>query len=651
MSDYMKERHSQIAVACGLWIAVIFTSLACIWRPIELVEFDWLTVLTAPRITDSPILIVRIDEASFAELGLQWPWPRSLHGQLVERLAEAGVAVIAFDVEFAEPSTPDSDHRFAEAIRTAGNVVLAAHWEFRETAYVSQWTRVDPFNAFLEAGATAGLTGFHLDPDAILRQVPTHAKCFWREVLKVYGWENTVVLDSVSSRSRIRYFEPNSFPAVSYYQALDPKTLLSPERFKNRIVLIGLDVGASPTPERQQVDMLATPLLRMSGQLTPGLEVHANIIEAALRDRLVTEAPLWSRVFLLLTVAALSPGVLSRWRQIHSAVLAVGLTGGLVLLSVISFVVFNLWSPIAALVIGLWLSYIGQGVVAFRRGQVRERFIRGAFTRYVSSDVVDYMLANPERLVLGGERREVTFIFTDIAGFTALSEELDAETLVELVKGYFEGMGRIILAHHGTIERFAGDGLVAMFNAPMDQPDHAALAVTCALELDTFTQEFAAEQRAHGVPLGITRIGGNTGEVTVGNFGSNKRFHYTAMGDPINTASRLEGANKYLGTRVCFGGATAARCPGIAFRSIGDIFLKGKGQAIEVFEPLREEAAVKPDTAAYQAAYELLRAGDPKAAKAFETVLAHNPDDPLAAFHVSRLRAGETGIKIRLADK
>ena len=649
MIEWVKRSRAELAVAGIGWIAVTVMSLASAWRPLEQIEFDWLTILTAPTTSTSPLVIVRIDEDSFAELGLHWPWPRDLHARLIERLAEAGARVIAFDVVFAEPSSPDADQRFAAAIHKAGNVVLAATEKPTRTPYVDGLTRIDPLVSLLEAGAIAGLTDVRLDTDGVLRHVPVQVDSFWRAVLRVYERYTLVRLEAAPSESLIRYVAPHGFPSVSYYQALDPDAFLPPGTFKDRIVLIGLDAAASPTP--QQADMFETPFLRASEELAAGVEIHANTINAALTNRLIAAGPLWSRLVLLLIGAALSLIGVRTWRPLRSALLAGGSSVGLAVLSVGAFATCNLWLPVAAPIAGLWLTYVGQEGVSFLKVQAYARFVRRVFGQYVSSEVVEFMLANPSRLVLGGERREVTFIFTDIAGFTPLTEQLDAPTLVSVIKEYFEGMGRIILAHHGTIERFTGDGLVTLFNAPVDQPDHAARAVTCALELDGFAQTFAVLQSARGVAFGVTRIGVSTGEVTVGNFGSSRRFCYTAMGDAINTASRLEGANKYFGSRICVSGATVSRCSGIVFRPIGEVLLKGKTKVIPVFGPVPETAASEPWVDAYRVAYERLKAGDPGTAAAFENVLAQNPCDSLAAFHLKRLCAGESGVRIELADK
>jgi adenylate cyclase len=317
------------------------------------------------------------------------------------------------------------------------------------------------------------------------------------------------------------------------------------------------------------------------------------------------------------------------------------------------FIASGTWLSISAPILGLLTSYLAEGGLSLVRERRRVRFIRGAFCRYVSADVVDKILERPERLVLGGERREVTFAFTDLTGFTAMTELMEPEQLVDVLRRYFDGMCGIVLSHGGTIERLAGDGLVAFFNAPVDQPDHAKRGVQCALALDSFSRQFEEAQAASDVPVGNTRIGVNTGWVTVGNFGSSTRFHYTAMGDAINTAARLESANKYLGTRVIVSGVTRARCPAMQFRPVADIVLTGKHRAISVFEPVARstgslDMASLPE---YQEAFDALKGGHPRSIVMFRQLAEAHPGDALVRFHLQRLKAGSTGVRIELTAK
>jgi adenylate cyclase len=247
---------------------------------------------------------------------------------------------------------------------------------------------------------------------------------------------------------------------------------------------------------------------------------------------------------------------------------------------------------------------------------------------------------------LEGERRVMTFLFTDVADFTTLSEGLDSHELARILNSYLDGVTQIVLRHDGMVGKFIGDAVFVIFNAPLDQPDHAERAVRCALEIDRFCQSFCLEQNAKGVPFGLTRIGINTGPAVVGNFGSSSRFSYTATGDAVNTASRLEGINKVLGTRICVAQSTRALCHGIAFRPVAAVMVKGKAAAIEVWEPLHEDVVRAPFLTRYCEAFARLRTLAPDALDLFTALHAEDPKDPCVALHLARLRRGLQGAEI-----
>ncbi|NBS94299.1 MAG: adenylate/guanylate cyclase domain-containing protein, partial [Betaproteobacteria bacterium] len=176
----------------------------------------------------------------------------------------------------------------------------------------------------------------------------------------------------------------------------------------------------------------------------------------------------------------------------------------------------------------------------------QRQFVQGAFSRYVSPDVVNQLVENPEALAVKGDRRELSFIFTDVAGFTTLSEGLSAEKLSETLNAYLDGACQIILESKGTIDKFIGDAIMTIFNAPIPQDDHAERAVRCALAIDAYAEDFRKRYNAEGIPIGVTRIGIHSGPAVIGNFGSQQRMDFTALGDTVNTAARTEGVNKYL---------------------------------------------------------------------------------------------------------
>lgn len=245
-------------------------------------------------------------------------------------------------------------------------------------------------------------------------------------------------------------------------------------------------------------------------------------------------------------------------------------------------------------------------------------------------------------------RRDVATIFTDVTGFTSLVENLAPEVLGELLNEYTGGMTEIVFSHEGTVGKIIGDGIHILFNAPGDQPDYATRAVACAFELDAWAEQFRQRWRAAGVNFGATRIGVHAGPALVGNFGGSKFFDYTAHGDTINTAARLQAANKFLGTRICVSESVARAAENFRGRPVGDIVLRGRSEPLRAYEPLREEAFSSQATAQYSAAFAKLEAGDAGAMPAFAALVGAHADDALAGFHLKRLLNGAKGVRMQL---
>lgn len=284
-----------------------------------------------------------------------------------------------------------------------------------------------------------------------------------------------------------------------------------------------------------------------------------------------------------------------------------------------------------------------------RRQRADAERARANLARYFSPNLANHLAEHPDILKLGGERRDLSFLFTDLADFTSLAESLDAALIVQMMNEYIGGLSGIVFQHGGTVHTVVGDAVYAMFGAPLEQADHAARAVDCALAIDAFAQAFAREKNADGIAVGVTRIGVNSGPAIVGNVGAEKFFHYTAYGDAINTAARLEGANKLLGTRICVSAETVNRIPGFVGRPIGTLMVKGKDNGIDSYEPLGGDENAARAVSSYRRAFARLTRGDPQAIQAFAAHVGRYGDDTLAAFHLKRLLAGKTGTPIPLA--
>jgi adenylate cyclase len=281
-----------------------------------------------------------------------------------------------------------------------------------------------------------------------------------------------------------------------------------------------------------------------------------------------------------------------------------------------------------------------------RERQAEAERAHASLSRYFSPNLAQRLASDGAAVELAGQRREIATMFTDIASFTALVEALEPSVLGTLLNEYVSGMTDIVFAHDGTVAKIVGDALHVLFGAPGEQPDHAARAVACALDLDQYAQQFRDRWHKKKIPLGVTRIGVHAGSAIVGNFGGERFFDYTAYGDTINVAARLEAANKQLGTRICVSATLADKVDGFRGRPVGDLVLRGKTEALRAFEPLRAEQYKSPATQTYLDAYAKLEASDPGAIAAFASHVGKEPQDYLASFHLKRLLNGATGAKI-----
>lgn len=282
-----------------------------------------------------------------------------------------------------------------------------------------------------------------------------------------------------------------------------------------------------------------------------------------------------------------------------------------------------------------------------RRQQEAER-ARAHLARYFSPSVADSLAESSDDIDLGPQRRDVTSMFTDIAGFTTLAEGLEPGMIGPLLNEYLIGMTEIVFDHGGTLVKIIGDALNVLFGAPADQPDHAARAVACALALDAYAEAFRARWHEQGVAVGITRIGINAGPALVGSFGGGRFFDYTAYGDTINIAARLEAANKQLGTRICVSGSVVERIPDFHGRPVGNVILRGRHESLPAHEPLTAERHADTLTTAYLDAYARAEACDPAALSAFAALLGQASGDGLVSFHLKRLLTGATGVSVAL---
>jgi adenylate cyclase len=365
-------------------------------------------------------VIVGIDDASLAELNERWPWPRRLHARLIETLHDAGAAVIAMDVIFDHPTTPRDDAALERAVAKARNVVLAASQFSQETAQGMLWSRFDPMPSLVSAGAKPGLVNIQFESDQVVRRFPEAGESFWKEVLfRVREAVPTIEFDSgLKSDDLMRFVGPDhSFPYVSYYRALDVGKSVPKDLFENALVLVGRETQAAADIGSAQVDVFATPFTSTTGRLTPGVEILATFIDNAVNRSSIREIPLWGRGIILLAVSLWCAMVPWHFRPVWSALSALLACVAVAAASAALFVHSSWWLPVFSTIAIASGIYVIQGSFAYVVELRNKARIREAFSLFVPAAVADSMAEQSTALEPGGEEKELTVLFTDLAGF------------------------------------------------------------------------------------------------------------------------------------------------------------------------------------------------------------------------------------------
>lgn len=397
------------------------------------------------------------------------------------------------------------------------------------------------------------------------------------------------------------------------------------------------------------LDLKVNPL----GGTLPGVEIHAQLVEQMMQKSYLLH-PDWSLaatlLFLLVSWIIFSL-LVSRSSAMLLAFIAAGWIGITFTGSWLAFTKLKIFIDPLFPSIALAAMYITGSFFRFLETERDRRWIRDAFSSYISPNLVRHLIANPKLLKIGGESRECSFVLTDLVGFTTFMENSDPSRVVSLLNEYIDEMLKIAFQYDATVDRIVGDSIALIFSAPVVQEDHAYRAVNCAIALDAFARKFSADKQRQGIHLGGTRIGVHTGMVIIGNFGGKTMFDYRALGDPINTCSRLEAVNRHLGTRICVSRETADKSAGFTGRPVGTLVLKGKKRGIETFEPLTREEMETEHIQGYIAAFDLMAQNSPCAKEAFAVLSNKYPADHLARFHLGRLEKGGTGTVIIMEEK
>jgi adenylate cyclase len=422
----------------------------------------------------------------------------------------------------------------------------------------------------------------------------------------------------IASEARRQHGQPPIYPAAD---------------FAGKWVLVGLTAPGL-------LDLKASPV----SAIYPGVEVHATLLDNLLRGDFLRPAPLWAMWAGMLVLSAAMVLVVLFFSGLLATLTGLAALALAYLGLVIGAFHYGWWADPVLPGAALGLSFTLAAAFSYATEGRQKLYIRRMFGQYMSETVISHLLEHPEKLQLGGERRRVTLFFSDLAGFTTISERLSAETVVSLLNDYLSAMTEIILDEAGTVDKFEGDAIMAFWGAPLDQADQAARACRAALRQQAALKELNRQFAGLNLPPLAMRIGLNTGDAIVGNLGSAKRFDYTVIGDTVNLASRLEGVNKFYGSHIMASEATAAECTGtVEFRELDLVAVKGKEQAIRVFEVLGLTGELEPELIRrrqdFAQALELYRQGHfPEAGAGFEAILTEHPEDGPARVYRDRCR-------------
>jgi adenylate cyclase len=600
-------------------VAISLLSRLPAWSLLELRSFDYLSTVDDPLPPEEAPVIVAIDEPALAQINEQWPWPRSLHARLITALRAAGAKAVGLDIIMAEPSSPDNDGAVTAAV--GPDVVLAGDETLIQAPQADQLIRTTPLPQFTAAGARTGIASIDLGGDGIFRTIPSYKDGFAVTLAAAAG--RTPM--KTSKNAMIQSFGPSrSYPTVSYYQALDPQNFLPPDFFKDRIVLVGLSLQNAPEIDKGGADTFATPYTVHTGKLVAGVEIQATIYDNIVHGFFIEKAGLPLVALVILVAAVLAAASVLRstsWLAMAAAVTAV------CLFSAASFVGIR-FGHIFVSPLGPSIAYIavvfGQTAFDFAEERRNKLQITRAFSQYLSPDLVKRLSEDPSQLKLGGERRTLSILFSDVRGFTTIAETLrdDPEQLTALINRLLTPLSEVVMNHGGTIDKYMGDCIMAFWNAPLDDPDHAMHAVVASLamqeEIAKLNLELEAESEASGMQLHVLKmgVGINTGECVVGNMGSTRRFDYSCLGDSVNLASRLEGASKNYGVALLLGETTASLVSGrYTIAELDRVIVKGKTVPAPVFTILHraEDDALAAHAQFLQAKYAgELREDDPR---------------------------------------
>jgi len=586
------------------------------------------------------IVIVDIDGRSESELGRFSQWPHSFYSKIITYLKEGGAAIVGMDVILAKDiRNPQDDKELIQAMKEAGNVVNALYFEQEDSIQYRykmmtpprefEWERFsmvlpvelremypendrigNEFYELLNAGYSLGHVNFSGEIDGVVRKInlfsnfldgsyPSFAFRMFTALAGVdkieYDNKGMAILSSGGQPVQEIPIDENgnmliswagnfqTFRYISFYDVLNEN--IPKEWFKDRIVLIGTSLPGL-------FDLRSAPF----NPAFPGVEIHANILYTLLTGDFVQKStPL--QAFLIYVIAGIIVGLIIIFLSPLWSIIVV-----LIFSMINVFITYNfhwegnLWLPVVNPILTMLVTFSLIYIYKYNTEEKGKRFIKKTFSHFVTHSVVEELLANPEKIKLGGERKNCTVMFSDVAGFTTISEQLTPEALVKLLNDYLTEMTNIVFEYDGMLDKYEGDAIMAVFGAPLDHGNHAVQACAAALMMQTQLVKLRELWGKQNRPKLEARCGLNSGDMVVGNMGSETRFDYTVMGDAVNLGARLETANKEYGTSIMIGVNTVSKAGDqIIARELDLLRVMGKNEPVRVFELVGMKDSGIPD--------------------------------------------------------
>jgi len=629
----------------GIIIAFISVLLSTLlWVTGGLVSFENLTwdsrvkLLSNNEKASDKVVLILLDQISLdwaeQEQGLPWPWPREVLTTIINSVSRAGAKSISFDVLYTEASIHGvwDDSAFGDSIEESNIFIGSTTLMNKPTKDnislptgeividgLKEWldlksTNIDIFNSITETipevlNKSRFVANVKIEPDSDgtyrrgqlfylynNKVIPSHALASYimdkkykisikKGILKI---DDKVIPINNRGEAILNFRGPSgTYKSINAAKIINSEiSYLNGEEsdidlsiFKDSHVLFGYKAAGL-------LDLRATPI---SGKET-GVEIHATMLDNLLTDDFISEFNIFLSILLTLLLCSIAGFLYTKYQDIKKGIFFyLVFIGSTIVLSIILYV-NNIWYPLFYTEISILITLTTSGIFNLATEGKQKRFIKSVFRQYLSPDYIENILKDPGKLKLGGEKKELSIFFSDLEGFTTISEGLSPEDLTKLINEYLTAMTDIILDEGGTIDKYEGDAIIAFWNAPIDYQDHAIRAVRAALRCQKKLEElrpYFKETTGHIMKM---RIGINTGDAIVGNMGSNTRFDYTMLGDSVNLAARLEGVNKQFGTYTMISKSTYNRLNSVfPVRELGKVRVVGKRESITVYEPMLKE--------------------------------------------------------------